>query len=79
MRQWLAVKLTIPQVPAKALKQHVAIYRAIAARDKEAARVAMWTHLEDTAFLVSEVVKNRRKGTPNGQLSTGKTRTSKAR
>jgi GntR family transcriptional repressor for pyruvate dehydrogenase complex len=59
MRQWLVLKLLIPQVPAKVLKQHETIYRAIRARDAAAARSAMWTHLEETAELVAQVMQKR--------------------
>jgi GntR family transcriptional repressor for pyruvate dehydrogenase complex len=67
MRQWLVLKLMIPLVPAKVLKQHEAIYRAIASKNKEAARSAMWAHLEETARLVSKVVQTRTKAIANGK------------
>ena len=66
MRQWLVLKLLIPEVPAKVLRQHEAIYAAIRARDAEAARQAMWTHLEQTARLVTEVMRKQSKGPQNG-------------
>jgi GntR family transcriptional repressor for pyruvate dehydrogenase complex len=59
MRQWLVLKLLIPEVPTKVLKQHEAIYRAIRSRNCGAARTAMFTHLEDTAHLVALVVKKK--------------------
>jgi GntR family transcriptional repressor for pyruvate dehydrogenase complex len=62
MRKWLVLKLMIPQVPAKVLKQHEAIYRAIRSGEKEAARSAMWAHLEDTANLVAKVVQTNSNG-----------------
>src|SRR5947199_9761754 len=61
LRQWLVLKLLMPAVPAKVLKQHQAICRAIRARDAAAARKAMWAHLEETAQLVNEVVQKRDK------------------
>jgi GntR family transcriptional repressor for pyruvate dehydrogenase complex len=61
MKQWLVLKLLIPLVPGKVLKQHEAIFRAIQARDREAARAAMWTHLEETSELVAQVMKKRGK------------------
>jgi GntR family transcriptional regulator, transcriptional repressor for pyruvate dehydrogenase complex len=68
LRQWLVLKLLIPQVPAQVLKQHEAIYRAIRAGDSEAARKAMWAHLEETAHLVTQVVqKSRRMASRNGR------------
>lgn len=67
MRKWLVLKLMIPLVPAKVLKQHEAIYRAIRARDREAARTAMWAHLEDTAHLISRVVETRQTTAVNGK------------
>lgn len=57
LRKWLVLKLLIPQVPAKVLKQHEAIYKAIRAGDSEEARKAMWAHLEETARLVTDVVQ----------------------
>jgi GntR family transcriptional repressor for pyruvate dehydrogenase complex len=57
MRQWLHLKLMIPDVPGKVLRQHQAIYAAIRSRDVEAARKAMMEHLESTVRLVSQVVE----------------------
>jgi GntR family transcriptional regulator, transcriptional repressor for pyruvate dehydrogenase complex len=61
LRQWLLLKLLIPQVPGKVLQQHDAVFRAIKARDREAARAAMARHLEKTAQLVTEVVRGKQK------------------
>jgi GntR family transcriptional regulator, transcriptional repressor for pyruvate dehydrogenase complex len=63
LRKWLVLKLLIPEVPSKVLKQHEAIYKALRARDRDAARSAMFTHLVDTALLVSQVVKKRSRTT----------------
>jgi GntR family transcriptional regulator, transcriptional repressor for pyruvate dehydrogenase complex len=68
MRQWLVLKLMIPHVPDKVLKQHEAIYRAIRAGNPSAARKAMWIHLEQTAHLVTQVVEKRdRAAAQNGR------------
>jgi len=76
MRQWLVLKLLIPQVPAKVLRQHEAIYAAIRAGDAVAAREAMWAHLEETARLVTQVVSKKAKesqnGRPRSQASSGR-------
>ena len=60
MKQWILLKLTIPGVPAKVLKQHEAICKAIRMRDVEGARNAMWGHLENTIDLVEGLVKNKK-------------------
>jgi GntR family transcriptional regulator, transcriptional repressor for pyruvate dehydrogenase complex len=67
MRQWLVLKLLIPQVPEQVLKHHEAIYEAIKNHDGAAARAAMWTHLEETALLVAQVMQQRGKASPNGR------------
>ena len=59
LRQWLLLKLLIPQVPAKVLQQHDAVFRAIKGRDVTAARAAMARHLEKTAKLVNQVVRKK--------------------
>jgi GntR family transcriptional regulator, transcriptional repressor for pyruvate dehydrogenase complex len=59
MRQWLYLKLMIPDVPGSVLRQHQAIYHAIRARDTEAARKAMWEHLQSTVRLVSQVMEQQ--------------------
>jgi GntR family transcriptional repressor for pyruvate dehydrogenase complex len=61
LRQWLLLKLLIPQVPGKVVQQHEAVFRAIKARDTEAARDAMGRHLVKTAQLVTQVVRGTRK------------------
>ncbi|HMJ62227.1 MAG TPA: FCD domain-containing protein, partial [Bryobacteraceae bacterium] len=72
IRQWIVLKLAIPDVPAKVLKQHEKIFKAIRARDAAAARKAMWDHLEETAYLVTQVVqkKARPRPMPSSQRST---------
>ncbi len=67
MKQWLVLKLLIPQVPARVLKQHEVIYQAIKNRDGAAAREAMWTHLEKTAHLVAQVIQKRGNGLRGGK------------
>jgi DNA-binding FadR family transcriptional regulator len=67
MKQWLMLKLLMPQVPGKVLRQHEAIFKAIKERDGDTARAAMWSHLEDTAALVAQVVKKRGKAAQNGR------------
>jgi GntR family transcriptional repressor for pyruvate dehydrogenase complex len=59
IRQWIVLKLMIPDVPAKVLKQHEKIFKAIRARDAAGARKAMWDHLEETAYLVTQVVQKK--------------------
>lgn len=59
MRHWIHLKLMIPDVPAQVLKQHVAIFEAIRSRDPEAARGAMYKHLDDTVRLVTQVMQQR--------------------
>jgi GntR family transcriptional regulator, transcriptional repressor for pyruvate dehydrogenase complex len=59
LRQWLLLKLMIPQVPAKILQQHDAVFRAIKARDVTGARTAMARHLEKSAKLVYQVVRKK--------------------
>jgi GntR family transcriptional repressor for pyruvate dehydrogenase complex len=61
LRQWLLLKLLIPQVPAKVLQQHEAVFRAIKTRNKAEARAAMALHLDKTAQLVTEVVRRKNK------------------
>lgn len=68
LRRWLVLKLLIPAVPSKVLKQHEAIYKAIKARDAASAREAMWGHLEDTAQLLQQVVQKRAKPARNGRV-----------
>jgi GntR family transcriptional repressor for pyruvate dehydrogenase complex len=68
LRQWLVLKLLIPAVPSKVLAQHVAIYQAIKSRDAEAARDAMWGHLEETAQLLQQIVQKRGKSNQNGRI-----------
>jgi GntR family transcriptional repressor for pyruvate dehydrogenase complex len=59
LRQWLLLKLLIPQVPGKVLGQHEAVFRAIKARDTARARAAMARHLEKSAQLVTQVVRGK--------------------
>jgi GntR family transcriptional regulator, transcriptional repressor for pyruvate dehydrogenase complex len=59
MRQWIYLKLLIPDVPTRVLAQHVSIYDAIRTRNAEAARTAMRKHLDDTVLLVTQVMRER--------------------
>jgi GntR family transcriptional regulator, transcriptional repressor for pyruvate dehydrogenase complex len=68
LRQWLVLKLLMPAVPSKVLKQHETICSAIKSRDTDAARDAMWKHLEETAKLLEQVVAKRGKPRQNGRL-----------
>jgi GntR family transcriptional repressor for pyruvate dehydrogenase complex len=56
-RQWLAYKVQIPNVAVTVLKRHKTIYRAIASRKPNAARLAMRKHLEETQRLIIQVVE----------------------
>lgn len=56
-RQWLKYKVQIPNVAAVVLKRHEAVYRAIASRKPNAARLAMRKHLQETQQLVIQVVE----------------------
>ena len=67
MKQWLVLKLMIPQVPQHVLEEHEVIYAAIQTRDPEAARNAMETHLQTTAHLLEQVVERSGKSSPNGR------------
>jgi GntR family transcriptional repressor for pyruvate dehydrogenase complex len=68
LKQWLVLKLLLPAVPSKVLKQHQEIYQAIKSRDATAARDAMWSHLEKTAQLLQEIVQKRGKSSRNGRV-----------
>jgi GntR family transcriptional repressor for pyruvate dehydrogenase complex len=57
MRQWIYLKLLLPDVPGSVLRQHQAIYSAIRTRNVEGARAAMMEHLQTTVRLVSKVVE----------------------
>ena len=59
MRQWIYLKLLIPDVPRRVLKQHEAIYKAIRLRDGDMARTRMRKHLDDTLLLVTQVMRDR--------------------
>jgi len=59
MRQWIYLKLLIPDVHTRVLRQHEAIYDEIRARDAEDARSAMLKHLNDTVMLVTQVMQQR--------------------
>jgi DNA-binding FadR family transcriptional regulator len=56
-RQWLKYKVQIPNVAATVLKRHEAVYRAIASRNPNAARLAMRKHLQETQQLVIQIVE----------------------
>jgi len=68
LKQWLILKLLLPAVPSKVLKQHEDIYLAIKSRDAAAARDAMWGHLEDTAQLLQQIVQKRGKSSQIGRI-----------
>lgn len=68
LRRWLVLKLLMPTVPSKVLKQHDEIYKAIRSRNAAAARDAMWGHLEETAQLLQQVVQKRGKSRQNGRV-----------
>ncbi|HWF48349.1 MAG TPA: FadR/GntR family transcriptional regulator [Bryobacteraceae bacterium] len=68
LKQWLVLKLLLPTVPSKVLKQHEDIYRAIRSRDVAGARDAMWGHLEDTAQLLQQIVQKRGKSNQDGRV-----------
>ena len=59
-RQWIYLKLLIPNVPTTVLKHHDTIYRAILKRKPAAARTAMRRHLEETITLVTQVIKQHK-------------------
>jgi len=64
MKRWLVLKLLMPQVPEHVLRHHEAIYQAIENHDGPRARAAMWTHLEETAHLVAQMIEKRGKALP---------------
>jgi GntR family transcriptional repressor for pyruvate dehydrogenase complex len=68
LKQWLVLKLLMPSVPSRVLKQHEEIYRAIKARNATAARDCMWGHLEDTAQLLAQLAQKRAKKSENGRV-----------
>ena len=59
MRHWLYLKLLMPAIPARVLRQHEAVYAAIRGRDVEGARAAMLDHLESTVRLIAQVVEQQ--------------------
>ncbi|MFL6449351.1 MAG: FadR/GntR family transcriptional regulator [Bryobacteraceae bacterium] len=61
LRQWLQLKLLMPQVPDEVLQQHEAVFAAIKARNTSAAQTAMAVHLDKTAQLVTQVVRRKNK------------------
>ena len=58
-RQWILLKLQLPNVPSDVLREHGAIYKAIRNRDVEGARTAMRDHLTHSGKLVEQVVHHR--------------------
>jgi GntR family transcriptional regulator, transcriptional repressor for pyruvate dehydrogenase complex len=54
-REWIYLKLLLPNIPHKVIKDHTAIYEAIRNRDEAGARAAMRDHLEQTSKLVEQV------------------------
>lgn len=71
MRQWIVLKYLIPDVPNNVLKQHEAIFRAIRERNSQAARAAMWKHLEDTAYFVTQVMDRGNQGRNGRRRKSG--------
>jgi GntR family transcriptional repressor for pyruvate dehydrogenase complex len=59
LRQWIYLKLLLPAVPDQVVEEHEAVYEAIRKRDVLAARVAMRSHLQKTAKLVEQVIRER--------------------
>ena len=59
LRQWIHLKLLLPAVPGQVLEEHEAVYNAIRNRDALAARLAMRSHLQKTAKLVEQVIRER--------------------
>ncbi len=59
LAQWLSLKLAIPGVPEKVLRQHIEVYEAIQRHDAQGARDAMRKHLKATAQLIATLVKKR--------------------
>jgi GntR family transcriptional repressor for pyruvate dehydrogenase complex len=57
-KQWIYLKLLLPNVAAQVIEEHSAIYDAIRNRDEAAARLAMRVHLERSAQLVTQVVNS---------------------
>jgi Transcriptional regulators len=57
LRHWINLKLMLPGVSEQVLSEHDAIYKAVRRRDPDAARSAMWSHLQITAELVNRVVE----------------------
>lgn len=55
-RQWIYLKLQLPNVPSQVIQEHVEIYAAIQAHDAIAARKAMRNHLEHTSKLLEQLV-----------------------
>jgi GntR family transcriptional repressor for pyruvate dehydrogenase complex len=58
-RQWIYLKLLLPNVPGEVIEQHSAIYNAIRNRNATGARAAMRDHLERASRLVEQVVHER--------------------
>ena len=58
-RQWILLKLQLPNVPADVVREHSAIHKAIRNRDVEGARAAMRDHLAHSGKLVQQVVHDR--------------------
>lgn len=66
MRQWIYLKLLIPEVPGRVCEQHQVIYEAIRQGDPEGASKAMQFHLDETAHLVLDIVKRDSGKRPRG-------------
>lgn len=76
LRHWISLKLRIPNIPHRVLSEHEIIYDAIKSRDREAAREAMWQHLQNTARLLTQIVESdsRTKNTRSTAVRTTKAR-----
>ena len=59
LRQWIHLKLLLPDVPGQVAEEHAAVYAAIRNRDVVGARLAMRSHLQKTSKLVEQVVRER--------------------
>lgn len=59
LRQWIYLKLRLPNVPEEVIRQHDAIHNAIRNHDADGARAAMRDHLTLTSKVVEQVIHNR--------------------
>jgi DNA-binding GntR family transcriptional regulator len=68
LRQWIQLKLLLPEVPGQVLDEHVAIFGALRDRDVQRARLAMRSHLEKTGKLVERVIRERNASVLEGEF-----------